>query len=29
MLRLRKDAVLDDLNMARLIIEFAMHAVLC
>ena len=29
MLRLRKDVVLDDLNLARSIVEFAMHAVLC
>jgi len=29
MLRLRKDAVLDDLNLARSIVEFAMHVVLC
>jgi len=27
--RLRKDAVLDDLNVARSIVEFAMHVVLC
>ena len=27
--RLCKDAVLDDLNLARSIIEFAMHVVLC